>query len=53
MKLAIRLTTSVGVSSFTEGMKKEVLIDTADKSLYMAKEAGKNCVGAVQDRKTF
>lgn len=53
IKPAIRFTTSVGVSSFTEGMEKEVLIDTADKSLYMAKNAGKNCVRAIQDRKTF
>jgi diguanylate cyclase (GGDEF)-like protein len=49
----IRLTTSVGVAYFTEGMEKEVLIDTADKSLYMAKEAGKNCVRAIQDRRIF
>lgn len=49
----IRLTTSVGVAYFTEGMEKEVLIDTADKSLYLAKEAGKNCVRAIQDRRIF
>lgn len=44
----IHLTTSAGVVSLTDAMDMKTLIDTADKSLYMAKESGKNCVVALQ-----
>lgn len=43
-KEEISMTISIGVSSFKEGMKKDELIEFADKSLYMAKRGGKNKV---------
>jgi two-component system cell cycle response regulator len=44
----VRLTTSAGVAFLDEGMTRESLIETADRSLYQAKQAGRNRVAAVQ-----
>jgi len=41
-------TASFGVSSFEKGMSVEVLIDNADKALYLSKDDGRNCVTTIQ-----
>jgi|Deesub1362A_J573_1020465.scaffolds.fasta_scaffold00444_19 diguanylate cyclase (GGDEF)-like protein len=46
--IPLRITTSAGVAYLTNGMEKEKLIDVADKSLYKAKESGRNQVVALQ-----
>ncbi|MEO1954018.1 MAG: diguanylate cyclase [Campylobacterales bacterium] len=38
------VTASVGVSQVKEGDMMEDAIDRADKSLYLAKNSGRNCV---------
>ncbi len=43
--IRVPLSSSFGVASFPDdGMDKKVLVEKADKAMYMAKEAGKNCV---------
>lgn len=44
----ISLTASVGLSTLTGEMEPEALIAEADRSLYAAKNAGRNCVLALQ-----
>lgn len=39
----IHLTLSAGVTSHTQGISADELIDAADKALYEAKKSGKNC----------
>jgi diguanylate cyclase (GGDEF)-like protein len=46
----LQLTTSAGVASFSGDMKGEDLIELADRSLYVAKEEGRNRVVAVELR---
>jgi two-component system cell cycle response regulator len=46
---SIDITTSAGVASLADGMSHEVLIDVADRSLYRAKEFGRNRVVAIQE----
>jgi two-component system cell cycle response regulator len=43
------VTMSVGVAMLKEGMDMRAIIDIADKSMYHAKDSGKNCVVALQD----
>lgn len=44
----IRVTASAGVATLTQGMDHETLIEVADKSLYVAKDSGRNRVEAIQ-----
>jgi two-component system cell cycle response regulator len=46
---SIEITTSAGVACLADGMSHEVLIDVADRSLYRAKEFGRNRVVAIQE----
>lgn len=43
------ITTSAGAACLVDSMSLEVLIDLADKSLYRAKESGRDQVVAIQD----
>ncbi len=38
-----KITVSIGVSNFQQGLSKEDLIKIADNNLYKAKESGRNC----------
>jgi len=38
------VTISIGFCLYRSGMKREQIIENADKALYHAKEAGRNCV---------
>jgi diguanylate cyclase (GGDEF)-like protein len=38
------ITISIGISVFSPGMTPDSVVDIADQGLYMAKEAGRNCV---------
>lgn len=44
----LKVTTSAGVAGFVKGMKKEELIELADRGLYQAKNSGRNRVISLQ-----
>lgn len=52
--VSLKVTASCGVASMTpaEGESHEILIDRADRALYAAKHAGRNCVRYAADRST-
>ncbi len=40
----VQVTVSFGIAEFADGVDHEGLFDRADKALYQAKEAGRNCL---------
>ncbi|HEY6106568.1 MAG TPA: GGDEF domain-containing protein, partial [Anaeromyxobacteraceae bacterium] len=46
LTVSIGVTVSVGVSHFEAGVTERQIIETADRALYQAKKAGRNCVVA-------
>jgi len=49
-EVPIRLSISIGVATFPEhSRKRDVLLDLADKAMYLAKSRGRNCVCSVAE----
>jgi two-component system cell cycle response regulator len=44
----LRLTVSIGVAQFDPSMSADALVEAADRQLYQAKQAGRNCVRAAE-----
>ena len=40
----IRITISIGISTYSHGKTSSQLLDVADKAMYQAKQSGRNCV---------
>ncbi len=47
LTVSIGITVSIGLTAFEPGRTERELLDAADKALYEAKQAGRNCVVAV------